>query len=288
MTPCLATIRLPLLLTALFALAACSQDAPAPEAPAPAAQPSAPASAPATAETNPGANAATPAAKAAEPARTPGPIVPPQGPAPVAGTDYVEIAGARPYRPLDGQIEVVEVFGYVCPACARFQPLVNDWKKELPADVRFTYVPAPFGPVWMPYAKAYYVAEGLGLVEQSHNDIIHAIHIANTLPGEGDQPDPAKVAQFYAQYGADPETFLSTMDSFAINAQVNRGKQFMMRSGVNSTPTLVINGKYRVTGGKTFADVLRIADHLIARERAAGADDAGGEAAADAGDGDGA
>jgi thiol:disulfide interchange protein DsbA len=38
---------------------------------------------------------------------------------------------------------------------------------------------------------------------------------------------------------------------------------------VGSTPTLVIDGKYRITGGRNWEDKLRIADHLIARERAA-------------------
>ena len=58
------------------------------------------------------------------------------------------------------------------------------------------------------------------------------------------------------------------MNSFATNAKMGRGMQFAQRSGVASTPTLVVNGKYRVTGGRTWDDVLRITDHLIAMERA--------------------
>jgi thiol:disulfide interchange protein DsbA len=73
----------------------------------------------------------------------------------VEGRDYVEIKDAQPWMPLNGKIEVVEVFGYVCPACAAFNPLVEAWKAKLPADVRFSYVPAPFGPEWNP------VREGL-------------------------------------------------------------------------------------------------------------------------------
>ena len=58
------------------------------------------------------------------------------------------------------------------------------------------------------------------------------------------------------------------MTSFAIDAKLKRAQQFLQRSGVDSTPTLVVNGKYRVIG-KTFEDSLRIADHLVAQERAA-------------------
>jgi thiol:disulfide interchange protein DsbA len=187
----------------------------------------------------------------------------------VAGTDYEIIAGGQPYQPVDGKIEVVEVFGYVCPACASFHPAVSAWEKKLPADVRFTYVPAPFGPEWNPYAKGFYVAEAMGLVKRSHDALINAIHVQHTMPGEGDKPDEQKIANFYAAYGADPAQILAQMNSFAVNAKVNRGKQFMVRSGVSGTPTLIIDGKYRVTGKGGWEDKLRIADHLIAMERAA-------------------
>lgn len=263
-------LRLTSLLLALLTLAACSQQQ-APETTASAATP-------ATTATTPVAEAAAPAATEAPGAAAPtaaapeapnnNPIVPPQGPAPVAGTDYEEIAGGQPYQPLDGKIEVVEVFGYVCPACAAFHPVVSDWEKKLPADVRFTYVPAPFGPEWNPYAKSYYVAESMGLVKRTHDALINAIHVTHAMPGEGDKPDEQKIANFYAGYGANAAQFLAAMNSFAVASKINRGKQFMMRSGVSSTPTLVINGKYRVTGGRGWEDKLRIADHLIAMERA--------------------
>ena len=258
--------RLGLVFAAALAVAACSPEAPSANTAA------TPAASTPSQSTTP-ANAATPAdntpvaSRPAPVARTPGPIVPPTGPAPVAGTDYVEIPGGTPFKPGEGRIEVVEVFGYVCPACAAFQPLVNDWKRRLPADVDFVYVPAPFGPDWIPYAKGFYVAEAEGLAEPSHDALIHAIHVTQAMPGEGDSPEASDIAAFYAGYGADPKAFLDKMGSFATNAKVNRGKQFMMRSGVQSTPTLVVNGKYRVQG-KSFADMLRIADHLVARERA--------------------
>jgi thiol:disulfide interchange protein DsbA len=256
-------LRLASTLLALLTLAACSQQ-PAPETATPAA------TTPAPTATQP-TPAATPAAPiAAEPeAPNNNPVVPPQGPAPVAGTDYETIAGGQPYQPVDGKIEVVEVFGYVCPACASFHPAVTAWEKKLPADVHFTYVPAPFGPEWTPYAKGYYVAESMGLVKRSHDALINAIHVTDAMPGEGDKPDEQKIANFYAAYGADPAQFLAAMNSFATSSKINRGQQFMVRSGVSSTPTLVVGGKYRVTGGNSWEDKLRIADHLIAMERAA-------------------
>ena len=188
----------------------------------------------------------------------------------VPGVDYAEIQGGQPFDPRNGKVEVVEVFGYVCPACFRFQPLISAWEKTLPADVRFTYVPAQFGPDWVPYAHAFYVSQAMGLVDKTHDALFNAIHVAGTLPGEGKKPDEAAIAKFYGRYGADPKQFADAMHSFAIDAKLARAKQFVVQSGVQGTPTLVVDGKYRVMG-KSYDDMLRITNQLIAQERAAGA-----------------
>jgi thiol:disulfide interchange protein DsbA len=187
----------------------------------------------------------------------------------VEGRDYAVIEGGEPWQPLNGKIEVVEVFGYVCPACARFEPQFTRWKERQPADVRVTYVPAPFGPQWIPYARAFYVADAMGLVGKTHTAMFHAIHIEQSLPGEGKQPDEAAVAAWYGKFGANPKQFLADMHSFGTEAKVKRGQQFMIRTQVGGTPTIVVDGKYRVTTQKSYDDVLRVTDALVARERAA-------------------
>ena len=58
------------------------------------------------------------------------------------------------------------------------------------------------------------------------------------------------------------------MNSFAINGKLNKAKQFAVRSQISGTPSLIVNGKYLVKG-RNWDDMLRIADHLIAQERAA-------------------
>jgi thiol:disulfide interchange protein DsbA len=251
-----------LLLAGLLALSACNNASQAPAdtaAPAPAAATPA-ATAPAT------DTSATPAAsEAARPAQA----RPPQGPAPVAGTDYVEIPGGTPFQPTPGTVEVVEVFGYTCPHCASFEPLLQGWKAQQPADVKVVPVAAPFGGYWIPYAKAYYAAESMGLADKTHQAMFNAIHVERSLPV---QPLPTndQIAAFYAKHGANAQQFAGAMDSFAVNAKLKRAMQFITRSGVDATPTLVVAGKYRITG-QSLEENLRIAEHLIARERGAAA-----------------
>ncbi|GAA3925985.1 thiol:disulfide interchange protein DsbA/DsbL [Luteimonas lutimaris] len=277
--------RLALLSLLLLPLMACSRQeptaepaAPASDGPAAEAAPAAeaPAADEAVAETDTADSAEAPAAtddveaEADAPAPVPVPAVDPNaGAALVEGSDYIEIRNGQPFAPRDGKVEVVEIFGYVCPSCAQFQPLVRAWKAKLPADVRFTYVPAMFGGTWDDYARAFYTAEAMGLVDKTHDAMYQAIHIDRTLKGERGRDSVQDIAAFYGKHGADPKQFASTMSSFAINAKTNRAKQFAMRSQISGTPSLVIDGKYLVKG-TSYQNMLEIADQLIARERAAG------------------
>ena len=265
---------LPLILAASMLLGACTSQNDAPTADTtPADGTTAPATSAADAATD-AATASGPEApiagdETAAAGPNTNPVVPPTGPAPVAGTDYVEITGGQPYAPSMGKIEVVEVFGYTCPHCAHFEPLFESWTAKQPADVKVVPLAAPFGGYWEPYARAFYAAEALGVLQQSHAAMFRAIHVDRSMPAPPTVASNEEIAAFYAKYGADPKKFASTMDSFAVNAKLKRVAQFLTRSGVESTPDLVINGKYRVIGGESFEDRLRITEHLVAMERAA-------------------
>ncbi len=268
--------RLTLTLLALLpVLAACKADdgsanVTAPAATTPATTEAAPAASAEAAAAAPAAGseqaAGTEQAAGSEPmaASTPTRLT---GPEPVAGTDYVDIPNGQPFQPVAGKVEVVEIFGYVCPACAAFQPLVGPWKAGLPGDVNFIYVPAMFGGTWDDYARAFYAAQTLGVQEKTHEPLYAAIHAEQSLKGERGRDSVDDIAAFYAKHGVDAKQFTATMSSFAVNAKTNAAKQFAQRSQITGTPSLIIDGKYLVKG-KTFQDQLRIADHLIARERA--------------------
>jgi thiol:disulfide interchange protein DsbA len=194
-----------------------------------------------------------------------------QAQTPVAGTDYVEIPNGRPLDPVEGSTVVVEeYFNYICPACNAFEPFFVAWQAKLPEGVKVVHVPASFRADFVQYAKAYYAAQSLGVAEKSHAAVYQAIHRARTLPAEGQRPDDEKIARFYADYGVDPQQFLSVMRSFAVDVKVRRAGEHMTRTRIPSTPSVVVNGKYLVRGN-SYQDMLRIADYLIQRELTAAA-----------------
>jgi thiol:disulfide interchange protein DsbA len=181
-----------------------------------------------------------------------------------AAEGYELIEDGLRLAPADGRIEVVEVFAYTCGHCANFQPLVDAWLRKLPDDVRFTYLPTAYDPNDA-YARSYFAAESLGVLKRIHGEAFIAIHRNQSLPPRG--ATASEMAAFAAEHGADPDRFLAAMASAETDARMAAARTFAVRNGVYGTPTLVINGKYRVQG-RTLSDTLRIADQLIARERA--------------------
>ena len=186
------------------------------------------------------------------------------------GVHYRYVEQGRPYAALaPGMVEVAEIFGYTCPGCAQFEPEFSAWKKKQPADVRVTPVAAPFGGHWDPYARAFFAAETLGVLDRTHADMFKAVHILRSLPVQGVTPE--QFGTFYAQHGVDAKQFTAMMQSFGVESKLNRAKQFAMRSQAQSTPSVVVNGKYLVTVDpkRGYAHLLNTVEHLIAQERAA-------------------
>ncbi|MDX1625305.1 MAG: thiol:disulfide interchange protein DsbA/DsbL [Wenzhouxiangellaceae bacterium] len=163
------------------------------------------------------------------------------------------------------EIEVVEVFSYMCPHCRNFQPYVAAWEADLGEDVEFRRVPVVFNRSWEPFARAYYTASVLDMLGDSHEALFAALH---------DERRPIRtlsdLADFHAQFGIDADKFESTAKSFPVESRLRMGNANLGKWGVRSTPTLIIDNTWRVSPrrGGTFDEMLAVADWLLDRARA--------------------
>jgi thiol:disulfide interchange protein DsbA len=182
------------------------------------------------------------------------------------GKDYFRIEPAQPTS-APGKVEVLEAFSYGCGACATVHPFVESWKKKMPAGAAFAYMPATFRPDFALLARGYYAAEALGALESTHAKMFEAVRNKGRIASIED------VADLYAGLGVDRAAFLAAASSFAVNAKVKRATQALPRYGVDSTPSFIVAGKYRVTGQSagSYDRLFQIIDFLLAREAAAAA-----------------
>jgi thiol:disulfide interchange protein DsbA len=181
-----------------------------------------------------------------------------------AGTHYFPIDPPQPTSSGD-KVEVVEVFSYACIHCAHFEPHVKAWKEKMPAEASFSYLPAVFNASWETMARAYYAGEVLGVADKAHQDLFDGIHVRRDVRNLED------IAKIYAKYGKTEQQFLDATKSFAVEMKINRAKQMVPRYGVDGTPTVVVAGKYRVTGGSAggMDKMFDVVNFLVAKEAAA-------------------
>lgn len=196
--------------------------------------------------------------------RPPPPVGMPAGPAPVEGTDYFAID--TPDAVTGPKVQVVEVFGYGCPHCNVLAPYLETWEKKLPNDVAFSYMPAAFGPgpahCWDEFARGFYASQAMGVpLSKSHMAVYKAVWDQDRFNEEC-----TNIPKIYADFGLDPKTFASTMQSFAMNARIANAHDQEIRWGVDGTPSIIVDGKYRVAAA-TPAAMLHTVDWLIAKQR---------------------
>lgn len=188
---------------------------------------------------------------------------------PRPGIDYQLLETPQPtFSGIKGKIEVVEVFSYACSHCAHFQPTVSAWKKKLPSDINFIYMHAAGGGAWERFARGFYVAESKKMLPRTHEALFNAVFIEQKLTPNASLDE---IADFYAGFGVNKKSFLDAMMSKPINDKVTKSTQFSIRTGANSTPTIVINGKYKIvaTQDRGFEGMIKAIDFIVAKERAA-------------------
>jgi thiol:disulfide interchange protein DsbA len=174
------------------------------------------------------------------------------------GTNYFLLQPAQPTSVGPAKVEVTEVFSYACPACNHFYPTIDKLKTLLPANVELLFVPAAFNQAedWPMFQRAFYTAQALGVDRKTHDAMFDAIwktgELAIVDPGTDHLRSPAPkiedAAQWYAKTaGVSADTFVSTSKSFGVDTKVRQADQYIASAQVDQTPTIIVNGKYRVT-----------------------------------------
>jgi thiol:disulfide interchange protein DsbA len=172
-----------------------------------------------------------------------------------------------PVRTADpDKVEVVEFFWYGCGHCYNFEPMIGAWKKTLPEDVEFRGSPAMWNKPMELHARAYYTAEVLGVLEEMNLVLFQAMNVdGKRLTSE------AEIQELFVANGVEAEDFAKAFKSFGVSSQVNQASARARAAQITGTPAIMVNGKYHVSTRKagSQADMLKIADYLIAKEQAA-------------------
>jgi len=182
----------------------------------------------------------------------------------VEGRNYARLKNPQPVE-TGKSIEVIEFFSYGCPHCGDLEPSIQAWLKTKPADVQFRRVPVMFQQRWENLARVYYTLEALGEEQKLATEVFGAIAKGTPLWNEKDFLDWA------AAKGLDRKKAEDLFKSFAVVGKVNRAKQQAQVYNIQSTPTIIVDGKFitgsdRIQGG--HAAMPAAIDALVVKARA--------------------
>ena len=188
-------------------------------------------------------------------------IVHAQAATPREGVDFTRVQPIQPTDAPAGRAEVIEFFGYWCPACNVFEPTLHAWVARNDARIRMTYVPVPthFRAGQADLQKLYYALDALDREKALRAKVFSAIHVQRSL---SDSANADAIADWAAANGIDRKKFLDIFNSFAVQSKVNRANQLIAAYGLTGTPSLGIGGRYLlVVDARTIGN----ADVLLAR-----------------------
>lgn len=186
-----------------------------------------------------------------------------QGPEPKEGTEFTRVN--PPVAPAAGtKIEVLEFFSYACPHCSAFEPALEAWAKQLPADVVLKRVPVPFLVNAENFQRTYFALETLGLVATMQRKVFTAVHVDRLRLDK-----PADIAALIAKNGGDEKKFLDAFNSFSVATSVGRAKKLMADYKIDGVPALGIHGRFITSPSMAGSSerALAVADVLIQRAR---------------------
>jgi thiol:disulfide interchange protein DsbA len=161
------------------------------------------------------------------------------------------------------KIEVLEFFWFGCPHCYAFEPSIEAWLKNKPANVEFIRVPAVFRPSWTLHARLYYALEIMG---QDKRLVPVVFEYLNKQRRKLDSID--QILNFVSKHGIDRSEFLDTMNSFAVESRIRKAQQLQQDYAIEGVPTIAVNGKYVVTGtmAGSHEKMIQVMDYLIQKE----------------------
>ena len=198
----------------------------------------------------------------------------------VEGKDYFRITPPQPTNVAPGKVEVMEVFSFGCPACNKFQPIMKQLIASLPPNAQVVYLHASFIPRenWPLLQRAFFTAQALGIEEKTHDAMFNAVWGTGELAAidpvthriKSSIPTIEDAAKFYERAaGVKAATFLATAKSFGVDAKMRMADAEIGAAQALSTPTIIVNGKWRLQPAGSYDQMISLVKYLVAQESAA-------------------
>ena len=185
------------------------------------------------------------------------------------GQHYIRMVPSQPTMGGADKIEVAEFFWYGCPHCLSFEPTINAWAAEVPANVRFVRIPVVWNTVHELHARIFFSMEVLGRNGVLKNDEEFHAAVFEEIQNRGNRlTSEESIRRLFERFGVSADVFDRTWKSFEVDQKLRVAKDLGRRYSISGVPAIVVNGKFRTGGAEAggYDKVTDVIDELIARE----------------------
>ena len=194
---------------------------------------------------------------------------------PRSGAEYITLATPQPTQTVGKKVEVIEFFAYHCPACNMLEPALNAWIKKQGDNIVMRRVHVPFQGPADPEARLFLTLEAMGKLGEYHERVFRAVHVERKRLMRDDD-----IVAWATSNGLDKAKFMEAWNSFGVQTKLRRLAQQVQAYKVNSTPIIIVDGKYmtspdvvsKATGitapGAALQATAQVLDALVAKAAA--------------------
>lgn len=158
---------------------------------------------------------------------------------PVNGQEYVTLKNPQPVPDQGKKIEVIEFFMYHCPACNMIDPALSAWVKKQGDNIIFKRIHMGSN---APENRLFLTLEALGKENALHSEVLKTWHVQHIQLS-----NDKKNLEWAVKNGIPEKDFLDTYNSFGVTAKLREIPSIADRYQVDSTPTIIIDGRYQTS-----------------------------------------
>lgn len=194
--------------------------------------------------------------------------------APQNGVEYLTLEAPQP-TDTGSKVEVIEFFGYFCPACHAFDPALKAWSGKQGANIVFKRVAVGYNSAAAPQQKLFYTLSAMGRLDELHARIFHAVQVERQPMRRDEQ-----VFDFVEKNGIDRAQFIELYRSAAIDSYGRAASELQTLFKIDGVPTIAIDGRYitsmsmvakgmdkNVSPAQLQAATLQVMDALVAKAK---------------------
>ena len=165
-----------------------------------------------------------------------------------ASGGYVKLSFPTTYEP--GKVKITEFLKFNCPFCYNLHMKLPRILQKYGDNVTITYVPIVWpGRESTKSIEAYIIANQMGKNKEMQDALFNEAAAEGLTQGKEDlmmMQNVQTLEEVAASIGLDSSKFNSALEGNQASATANANLQLMNKYGVQSTPTIIINGNIEV------------------------------------------